>query len=219
MEKKHSLKISKITGALFVVSVVAVALNLFRGHISDRFSVLYLAWNLLLAWIPYFISTHFIEKNISTKRFIAVFIPWLIFFPNAPYLVTDVFHIASKMPFPIWYDSILFFLFGWIGILLAVISLFQVNEYLCAHTRFLTSEIIIFGICLISSFGVYIGRFLRWNSWDIFVRPFNLVNNSPVLPLKTVHNFTPLIFTLVFSVFLYAVYKTMHIILAERISQ
>ena len=209
------MKISKITQSLILASVIASIFCLARGDVLGKNGLWYLIWNLLLAWIPYVISLNFIRKDTPRKQFVPIFIVWILFFPNAPYLVTDILHMAGRFSSLLWYDSILFFFFGWIGLMLGTLSLFHIHKYLKAHFSYLISEIIIFVICLISSFGIYLGRFERWNSWDAFISPLQLIKNSLDISTNLPHSGTPLIFVVVFTVFLYSVYKTINFLIFE----
>jgi len=202
---------------LVLASVVAVIFDLLCVRLEGRTSFLYLIWNIFLAWIPYIISSCFIKKDMPANHFVFFFIIWLLFFPNAPYLVTEVLHLVSSSPPFIWYDCVLFFFFGWLGLLLGNISLFHIHQYLRARLTYLFSELSIFAICLISSFGVYLGRFERWNSWDIFVSPLQLVKHSFNLSTNILHLGTPLIFVGVFTIFMYTVYKTVCVLIENKI--
>ena len=209
------MKISKITQLLIVISAIAIIFNLARLDIWGTTNLLYLISNLFLAWIPYIISLCFINKDTKVSYFVPIFIIWLLFFPNAPYLVTDVLHIAERSQSLLWYDSLLFFFFGWIGLLLGVLSLFHIHQYLKAHLASLTSELAIFAICLVSSFGIYLGRFERWNSWDPFLNPSELIRNSfNIFHLTRVE--APFMFVLVFTIFIYSVYRTIYVLMADR---
>ena len=209
------MKTNKITKLLFIISIVAIVFDLARLDLWGKSSLSYLIWNLFLAWIPYIISFYFIKKEMLTKFFIPFFILWILFFPNAPYLITDVLHVFSSSPSYLWYDSLLFFFFGWIGLLLGVLSLFHIHQYLKVHFDYLTSELMIFFICIISSFGIYLGRFERWNSWDAFISPLRLIKSSFYISANLSHEGTPLIFVIVFTVFLYLIYKTVDVLLSE----
>lgn len=103
------IKINKTTQWLLLISIIAVIFDLVRGDLLGKTGILYLVWNLFLAWIPYIISLCFIKKEMPIKRFIPIFIIWLLFFPNAPYLATDVLHIVSRNSPLLWYDSLLSF--------------------------------------------------------------------------------------------------------------
>jgi len=200
------MEIKKTTKALVLVSIIAIIFNLARLDAWGTTNLLYLIWNLFLAWIPYIISLCFIKKGTPVKLFIPLFLIWLLFFPNAPYLVTDVLHLSAGSP-ALWYDSLLFFFFGWIGLFLGMLSLFQVHQYLKAHLNYFLSEIIIFCICFISSFGIYLGRFERWNSWDLFLNPLVLIRHFFSLSINFAHGGIPLSFVVVFTIFMYFTYK------------
>jgi uncharacterized membrane protein len=152
----------------------------------------------------------------SLSRFIPFFILWLLFFPNAPYLATDVLHLVSSSPSFLWYDCLLFFFFGWIGLFLGLLSLFQIHQYLKFRLNYAFSEIIIFAICFISSFGVYLGRFERWNSWDVFINPLGLAKHSFNLSANFIHLNTPFLFVLVFTVFMYLAYRTVYVLIENN---
>lgn len=210
------MKIKKITQMLILISITVVFFDLIRLDLWGKDDLLYLIWNLFLAWIPYIISSFLIKKDMPAGRFVIFFIFWLIFFPNAPYLVTDVLHIAGRLSPFLWYDSLLFFFFGWIGLFLGMLSLLDIHQYLKTRLSYIISEIIIFAICVISSFGIYLGRFERWNSWDIFINPFHLIKDSFNVSINTAHSGTPLIFVSVFTVFMYLIYKTIYVLVVNK---
>lgn len=211
------MKINKITQSLFWLSVIAIILDFACLDLWGTANLYYLTWNLFLAWIPYLISSILIKKETPINRFMPIFIFWLLFFPNAPYLVTDVLHIASTLPLSLWYDSLLFFFFGFIGLLLGLLSLFHIHQYLKNHFSYLISEISILIICFISSFGVYLGRFERWNSWDVFIDPLHLVKDSLIISSGFVSMGTPFIFICFFTLFLYSTYKAMYVLITHKV--
>lgn len=209
------MKIEKITKSLIILSFIAVFFSLARLDLFGITNPLYLTWNLFLAWIPYTISS-FIKKDTSKGSFIPLFIFWLFFFPNAPYLVTDVVHIVSSSSSSVWYDGLLFSFFGWTGLFLGMLSLFHIHQYLKNHFSYLISELIVFAICFVSSFGVYLGRFERWNSWDIFINPVHLIKDSFYISTGLAYAENPLLFVVVFTVFMYSIYKTLYILVNEK---
>ena len=213
------MKTGKITKSLIVVSLIAIIFNLARLDLLGTTNLSYLIWNLFLAWIPYIVSSYFIKKDTSINSFIPLFIFWLLFFPNAPYLVTDIIHIISSSPSLIWYDSLLFFFFGWIGLLLGMLSLFHIHQYLKSHLSNLISEFVVFIICFVASFGVYLGRFERWNSWDIFINPIHLIRDSFYISTGLADTENPLLFVVVFAVFMYSVYKIIYVLVIEKSSK
>lgn len=136
---------------------------------------MFLVWNLFLAWIPFWLSL-LLEKVSFSKILTGIcLLFWLLFLPNAPYIVTDLLHLKFRPPVPFWFDLMLIFSFAWTGLLLGFASLLKVQQFLSKSfpkfivTGFTTTAIFLCG------FGVYIGRFQRWNSWDIFANPFALM--------------------------------------------
>ncbi len=145
---------------------------------------LFLVWNLFLAWIPYVISLYFKRKEKQTKPIQALlFICWLLFFPNALYIVTDIIHVKETEAAPVWFDAILLFLASFTGIALAFASIKNIENLLhfYFHKKFINTIIIL--LLFTGSFGVYLGRFQRWNSWDI-------VHNPLMLAADIAHRFT-----------------------------
>lgn len=137
----------------------------------------FLNWNLFLAWIPYLIalSLPFLFRKFNSKIIIAgALLCWLLFFPNAPYIVTDFLHLRKRAGIPLWYDMMLFMSFAWTGLILGYISLLEVQIFLrnfFSKTMVNVASII---ALLLGGFGIYLGRFQRWNSWDIVTQPLSL---------------------------------------------
>lgn len=123
---------------------------------------LFLVWNLFLAWIPYVISLYF-KKSISKTKIVQVllFTSWLLFFPNALYIVTDIIHVKETEAAPVWFDAILLFVSSFAGLALAFASIINVENLLrhYFHKRF-ANALVIF-LLFVGSFGVYLGRFQR----------------------------------------------------------
>jgi len=136
---------------------------------------IFLIWNLFLAWIPYWIalSLKYIKKS---KALMGItLISWLLFFPNAPYIITDLLHLKSRPPIPMWFDVLLFFSFAWTGLILGFASLMEVERFLKKRLSAVPIFLLISSALCLCSFGVFVGRFQRWNSWDVFTNPFHLL--------------------------------------------
>ena len=135
-----------------------------------------LVWNLFLAWIPFILA--YIAHAISWRRvwlyFVIPFIAflWLIFFPNAPYMLTDLQDLArTSFDSPLWYDVIIVVWCSWTAMMLGVVSLYLMQDIVLRTFGRATGWIFVLAISLASSFGIYIGRFVRLNSWDILQNP------------------------------------------------
>lgn len=157
-------------------SVFSIAIWRVRAEFSDSERYGFLIWNLFLAWIPFVIS--YITYILTIRRkWIYFFIPvaaflWLIFFPNAPYLLTDFQHLANVHGnLPVWYDVIMLIWFAFTGLLLGIVSLFLMQEIVRREFGNWAGWAFVIGVAGLSSAGVYMGRFLRWNSWDILSDP------------------------------------------------
>jgi uncharacterized membrane protein len=145
-------------------------------YIGQR-QFLFLIWNIFLAWLPYYISSFL--KNKFLKRWKSVFlvIIWFSLFPNALYIVTDFVHLRPQIDIPMWYDAILLFSSSIIGLILAFASLWNVEKFLVSIFSKKMVNYLEFAFIFFGSFGVYLGRFLRWNSWDIISDPISLLSS------------------------------------------
>jgi len=164
----------KLTVILSLSSLFSITLVAFRMYYSYSNTYRFLIWNLFLACIPYAISTALLLYNnkINSKLFIALpLFVWLLFFPNAPYIVTDLFHLFPKDNVPFWYDLGLLFSFIWNGLIIGFISLQDVQLILNKFFGKIYSWLITIISIVLASFGIYLGRFENRNSWDIFTDP------------------------------------------------
>ncbi|TSJ42406.1 DUF1361 domain-containing protein [Fluviicola chungangensis] len=179
---KQLIKINQFQISLFmgVLSLFCFALSLFRVEFSGTKHFLFLNWNLFLAFIPWFLTMLLsMSPNLQKSR-LAVFGMlgiWLLFFPNASYILTDLFHLSHHSSMPIWFDLVLILSFAWTGLLYGFLSLWNLEELM---EQFLSKKVIttlsVF-LLFVSGFGIYIGRYLRWNSWDILHQPVRLMGD------------------------------------------
>lgn len=137
----------------------------------------FLCWNLLLAWAPYLAALQF-NREVHAKSAIVLragwFALWLAFLPNAPYLVTDFIHLQYRPPVPVWYDIVLLFSFAFTGLMIGVVSLYEMRLALRRYLTRAKTEAVILGAIALAGFGVWLGRFQRWNSWDLLANPVAL---------------------------------------------
>lgn len=141
---------------------------------------LFLVWNLFLAWVPYGIalSIRWIDHRYKSKIISGLTLfTWLLFFPNAPYIITDFLHLGYRTSIPEWYDLILIFSFAWTGLILGYLSLREVQLFLQKRLGSTIGWMFSFTAILLCGFGVYLGRYLRWNSWDIIANPIELLTD------------------------------------------
>lgn len=188
------IDISKTHRFLAIFSTFCIALLLARIFIRGSMYYVFLVWNLFLAIIPYAISswllqTRWIRKNtLPLCLFLGV---WLLFLPNAPYLITDLMHLQYSNSSIIWFDALLLFAFALNGLLLGIFSLQHIFQILMDKWRETTAKRILFCVVFLCGFGIYLGRFLRWNSWELFSDPIQLFRDcfvsvfDPAYRIKT----------------------------------
>ena len=167
------LSFSKILLAFFAfIGLMITARVIYSGE----YRFIFLIWNLFLAWIPFIISTSFKRiQHIKWRKQSFVFFIWFLFFPNALYIVTDLIHLDIESTVPKWYDALLLFSSSITGLLMAFVSLLRMEKFLLLKFNNKMVNMMILVILFFGAFGVYLGRFLRWNSWDIISNPFGLV--------------------------------------------
>ncbi len=167
---------------LTAASAVCFILVLARAAYSSTHGYMGLIWNLFLAWIPFVLA--YLAYILSwRRRSIYLVIPafaflWLIFFPNAPYILTDLQHLGEAAAnVPVWYDVIMLTWFSWTGMLLGVVSLNLMQEIIKREFGRWLGWIFVLIVSGLSSAGIYIGRFVRLNSWDILKNPTITASN------------------------------------------
>ena len=143
--------------------------NLYTGNPNFR----YLIWNLLLAWVPFVLALLFYDgqrRGTRAPALAALGALWLVFFPNAPYIVTDFVHLTRDPLSPLWFDGLTIASFAAIGLLLGLGSLYLVQS----AVRRELGWVVVGAALVLGSVGIYLGRFLRLNSWDFFTNPHHL---------------------------------------------
>lgn len=206
-----------IVGLLAAASLVCLALLVFRMWYSRGVHYWFLAWNLALAWVP-FVSAGVAYVLSSTGRraaYLAVALSavvWLVFFPNAPYILTDFLHLGSMGDIiPGWYDVLMLFWFAWSGLMLGVVSLYLMHDIVRRALGQAAGWVFVVLAAGLGSLGIYAGRFLRWNSWDILRRPGPLANELVGRVTDPGNQPRLLGFTLVFALLFLFVYVAVYI--------
>ena len=161
---------------LNLACLICIMLVVARIAYSDTGRHTGLVWNLFLAWIPFMLAyfAHLVSWRRATLYLIIPLIAflWLIFFPNAPYMLTDLQDLSRRtFDAPLWYDVIIVVWCSWTGMMLGVISLYLMQDIIIRTFGRTAGWVFVFAISALSSFGIYIGRFVRLNSWDIIQNP------------------------------------------------
>lgn len=195
---------------LCLASAIAIAFYLGERSLSQwRGPRLHL--NLFLAWVPYFLGILLLFADgkwagrIGQVLRIAILLGWFFFFPNAPYLITD-FAYLDWTHYDLWQRVILFCIFAQCGLMLAMAQLLMVESYLSRHCGKYPAGLFVFVSILFAGFGVYVGRFLRWNSWDLLYHPFAVLADSLKGLNEPTQGIRPVVFSIALSLILGCLY-------------
>ena len=206
----------RLTLVFILAASVALSLVLVLGRVAltGKYFFVFMIWNLLLAIIPFAISTMLSAARgaLPARILLPAGVAWLLFFPNAPYILTDFYHLDARPGVPLWYDLILIASCAWNGLMLAYASLSDMQRLvqqrlgLAAGWGFATVAL------LLSGFGIYLGRYLRFNSWNILTNPLTLffdIMNRILHPFSFPGTWGV---TLVFGLFLLIGYATVRVL-------
>ncbi|MFZ0547539.1 MAG: DUF1361 domain-containing protein [Candidatus Promineifilaceae bacterium] len=172
--KKQFLLILTIHVITSGLSIALLALRIIRVEAGY---FLFLAWNLFLAWMPFLFATAAYAVRRNGRAALGFGLLWLLFLPNAPYILTDLIHLRWVEGAPIWYDLSMFLCFSLAGLLLGLTSLNLMQTLVMERFGRFVSWLFVIVSMSLAGYGVYIGRFLRWNSWDIITSPFGLAGD------------------------------------------
>lgn len=191
---------------LFVAYILLLLLA--RYMHTGHFAYFFLLWNLFLAWLPYALLNS-IKKHKHPTSFWVGMISALLFLPNAPYLITDLVHLHSTNTHTLWLDVLLILSFAIAGLLLFVrcvqLILIHLNNRLHPGKHlFLICKILLMTVC---AYGVYVGRYLRFNSWDVFTHPLHLAEQMGRSILDPAQVRGTMAITISLSAFLFLIYE------------
>lgn len=182
-----------------------------RMAVTGERTYVFLVWNLFLAFVPYFISEQLSNrpKYIKNKALlVSVLITWLLFIPNSFYILTDLFHLHEFDSAPKWFDLLLIFSFAWNGLLLGILSVRTIEGILANAIGRGSSLVLVFAVMWLNAFGVYIGRYLRYNSWDVVTQPFTLFTELTEILLHPFRNKMEWSMITVYAVFMTIIYMS-----------
>jgi uncharacterized membrane protein len=178
MDEKTFRKKSELF--LFTLLVITLGLLIVRFFIAERLTYLFLSWNLFLAVVPYGLAllVEYFHRRFEgfSARLWAAFVAWLLFFPNAPYILTDYIHLSRlTSTHQLFFDLVMITSFSITGLFFGLFSLLIVHHVIRERWGRWLGWLTVAAVSFLSGYGVYLGRFPRWNSWDILTNPFSLV--------------------------------------------
>ena len=198
----------RIERTVFLSICFTIALLAFRFIHFKEVQFAFYIWNFFLAVVPLFVSRilrRFKKLNVAS---LFLLIGWLLFLPNAPYIITDIFHFYQRPPVPYWYDLLLVTSAAWNGLIIRIVSLLQVEEFLRKCFSSVVVNLIMATSIISCAFGIYLGRFMRFNSWDILTKPVALFRHIAANIVYPQHHVRTWAFTILFSALLWLVYRT-----------
>lgn len=195
---------------MFLLAGFCISLLLVRAKLTHSIFFFFLIWNLFLAYTPLALTTllvskvQWIEKKLS---FYPLFLCWLLLLPNAPYIITDFIHLQKELAVPVWFDVLLLISFTITGLLFGLASMSHMYTILASRNGKRIAHVLMLAVCLLSAYGIYLGRYLRYNSWDVIQRPMAIVNDVLLSLFDTGHYKASLGITLGFGILLYLLFS------------
>lgn len=191
--------------ALVLFMIYCFSLLIARAKITNSIYLFFLIWNLFLAGVPYLLIQYLKTYNsIKVKKFFTtiVLFTFVLFLPNSFYIITDFVHLSKSRDYLFWIDLIVISSYSVMGFILGIISLLEFEKIIKSFINKKTVSFIIPIVCFLCGFGIYIGRILRYNSWDIVNNPSLLVLDMITLLAST----KALLFSLYFGFFIFIFY-------------
>ena len=190
------LKVSHFYKTLIGICLGAIILNIARLFLSDVQSYVWMNWNLFLGLLPLLFSFLALQTNKKSLKVLAM-LAWLFFLPNAPYMVTDFIHLAAVGPQSLlWFDAIMLFFYTLAGLLAYGRSLSDIRKAFSWNRWFAVI------IAVLSGYGIYLGRYIRFNTWDILTRPLEILETIGDTIIHPAKHEPVIMMTLVFTIFL-----------------
>ena len=208
MIKKLLSKLSEFEKMIFISMIFTVVMVVLRYLYTDEKEYFFYPWNLFLATVPLLFSRQlkwFKKFNLKVSMLLCC---WLLFLPNAPYIITDLFHFEERPRIPYWFDLLIVISGAWNGIALCITSLLQVERFLAKHIkqkwRF-PSTIVLITLC---SYGIFLGRYKRFNSWNIITNPGDIAHTMLSHITEPREHMQAWMFTVSFAMLLAIMYFT-----------
>lgn len=204
---------------LLTISImISIFLLAIRVKLTHSFFLIFLVWNLFLAFIPYAISTYLESvKQPSKLNLLLTTATWLLFLPNAPYIVTDFIHLELNGNIMVWLDFLIISSFAFTGMALYYLSIMDMINIFMKYLNTMQLNFWLGVLFVLSAFGIYLGRFLRYNSWEIVQNPCMLFQDIFSIIIFPMHHFKAWVFILCFKIFLILCYNLFKKIIYSKV--
>jgi uncharacterized membrane protein len=200
--------------AMSFASVVCMAVVIARIAWTGKIRYGFLAWNLVLAWLPLVFALlareNYREGEKPGWRFLGFSAAWLLFFPNAPYIFTDLVHLTSRYFVHFWVDLAVILSCAFTGLMLGFVSLYLMQSVVTQMLGRAAGWLFVAGAAGLCSFGIYLGRFLRFNSWDVVAKPAELYQGISSVTTGQFAHQGHFAFLALFATFLFIAYVMLY---------
>ncbi|WP_281847713.1 DUF1361 domain-containing protein [Olleya namhaensis] len=198
---------TKTISVLILLSAFSILLLLFRIKLTQSHYFLFLVWNLFLAGIPYAITSYLKTlKPINTLSLLIIGSVWLVFLPNAPYIITDLFHLRYSSAHLVWLDTLIIVVFAITGLIFFYKSVLTMESIIKTYVEKRVVAFMLPVLFILVGFGVYLGRFLRFNSWEIINKPWTIITTILEIITHPRTHSAAWFFTICFGLFLCVCY-------------
>jgi uncharacterized membrane protein len=204
--------------AVTIMAALSAGLLGFRVWYTQENNYVFLLWNLFLAFIPWLLL-HVARRWMLFERQMPAFlltVTGVLFLPNAPYLVTDLFHIRYQGAIPLWFDTLLIFSFAVNGLFLFYKAMRKLEAILNIWLPDWYRRLAMAGVFFLSGFGIYLGRYLRFNSWDLLADPASLITSIAGIVLHPQENLQAFGVSFFYGMALLVMYLVTRLLMASR---
>ena len=210
LRRETAMPVLALTFASAFCVILVAARILWTSNVRYSF----LVWNLFLAWLPMVFALLGSERYHSTRgrdwRFLGLAGCWLLFFPNAPYIFTDLIHLTTRFYGAFWVDLSLILLCALTGLVLGFVSLYLMQSVVQHLLGRLASWLFIGAVAVLAGFGTYLGRFMRFNSWDVLLKPYQLYHGIGRWATDPLASSTSFAFPALFAAFVFVTYLMLY---------
>lgn len=199
-----------IVNALLISNLVSIVLFVMRVSTTHSTAYWFLFWNLLLAWVPlmfiFMLRSQLKHKSWREPVPVIYTLLWLGFLPNSFYLMSDLIHLQNANSAGVLFDAVLFLSFIWNGLVAGILSIIWVHQAILRRRGKSVAAGVISTVLLLTSFAIYLGRNLRWNTWDVLVNPAGILFDVSERVINPFSHPQVLLTTLTFFMLLGSIY-------------
>lgn len=195
----NRFRLLALFGVMSAIALLLLTMRIFKTH---SWWMSHLAWNLFLGWIPIFL-VFWAERQANNRwKVILISALWLLFFPNSPYIITDLVHLRPVHENLFWHDVLMLFTFAFVSLTCGMLSLYWIQKVWTKVFSLKISRLMVLAVMPLTGYGIYLGRIQRWNSWDILTNPKLLIINA----MMSARSSTAWIMTMEFALVLGCMY-------------